>query len=167
MDAASGVLSGAPTARGAFNFTVRATSNNCFGEQAYSLLVGQGAPVITVTAPAPNIVGNLVIYSATVKPSATGSPNPTGAVQFKLNGTAIGNTAPLVNGRATLTLAAPASGSYRVSVSYSGDSNYLAGSGTTNTQLVIFNIRSKMTRQEIIFCSMRRPRQTFRAADFI
>jgi len=153
LDAASGVLSGAPTMPGTFHFTVRASSNNYFSEHAYSLHVGQGAPVITVTAPAPNIVGNLVSYAVTVKPEAIGSPNPTGEVQFKLNGNAIGNAISPVNGIASLTLDAPATGAYRVSVDYSGDSNYLAGSSTANTKLFVFqySVRDDRSGDYILF----------------
>src|SRR5204863_5299535 len=40
LNSATGVLSGAPTGFGTFNFTVRATgADSCFGERAYSLLI--------------------------------------------------------------------------------------------------------------------------------
>jgi len=153
LDATSGVLSGAPTMLGTFNFTVRATSNNYFSEHAYSLHVGQGAPVISVTAPAPNIVGNFVAYSVTVKPKAIGSLTPTGEVQFKLNGNNIGNAMSLVNGIASFSLAAPPTGGYRVSVDFNGDSNYLAGSSTANTQLFVFqySVRDDRSGDYILF----------------
>ena len=39
LNPASGLLSGTPTANGTLNFTARATdANNCFGEQAYTLV---------------------------------------------------------------------------------------------------------------------------------
>src|SRR5215471_14434077 len=139
LNAASGVLSGIPTVTGTFNFTVRVTGDNYFSEHAYSVHVGF-RPVITAVSPTPNIVGNLITYSASVKPNVVSLPHPTGTVQFKLDGNAIGNAIPLVNGAARLTLTAPPTGVYSVSVSYSGDSNYLAGSRTANAPLIIFQI---------------------------
>jgi large repetitive protein len=44
LDASTGVLSGAPTASGAFNFVIRATdSNGCVGRRAYRIVVNRGA----------------------------------------------------------------------------------------------------------------------------
>ena len=40
MDAATGVLSGAPTVRGIYNFAVRATDSfGCTGQRPYQILV--------------------------------------------------------------------------------------------------------------------------------
>lgn len=48
LNPATGLLSGAPTASGTFNFTVRATDvNNCFTERTYSLTIG-ACPTITI-----------------------------------------------------------------------------------------------------------------------
>jgi hypothetical protein len=50
LDSSSGVLSGAPTAFGAFTITVRATdANACFGERTYSLTINPPCGAITLT----------------------------------------------------------------------------------------------------------------------
>ena len=129
LESTTGELSGAPTAQGSSGFTVRVTSNGYFAERAYTLTAGKGAPVITVTIPTPNTTGNKVVYSVSVKPGAPGFPNPSGTVQFKLDGVAFGNPVTLVNGAASLGSYAPSSGIYAISASYSGDGNYLTGDG--------------------------------------
>ncbi len=49
LNAATGLLSGTPTASGTFNFTARATDQNgCFGERAYALMIG-ACPPISIT----------------------------------------------------------------------------------------------------------------------
>ena len=48
LNPATGLLSGAPTASGTFNFTATATdANGCMGSRAYSLVIG--CPAITIT----------------------------------------------------------------------------------------------------------------------
>ncbi len=51
LNTGTGVLSGTPTAQGAFNFTIRATdANQCTGERAYSLVINpMQCPTITVS----------------------------------------------------------------------------------------------------------------------
>ena len=65
LNAATGELSGVPANAGTFNFTVRATGGNCFGEQNYSLVVGKGVTTVTVTAQ-PRAVGSTLNYAAKV-----------------------------------------------------------------------------------------------------
>ncbi len=48
LNATTGLLSGTPTASGIFNFTARATASGCFGERAYTLVIGT-CPVIIIT----------------------------------------------------------------------------------------------------------------------
>ena len=71
---ASGLLSGAATENGVFNFTVTATdANNCTGQKAYSLTIT--CPTITVAPTPPNgSVGNA--YNHTF--NATGNVGPYG-----------------------------------------------------------------------------------------
>jgi hypothetical protein len=55
-----------------------------------------------------------------------GSPALTGYVQFQSNGVSLGSPVPLANGTASLiTGAFSATGSFAITASYSGDSNYL------------------------------------------
>ncbi len=73
----SGLLSGAPTASGTFNFTVRATDNNgCTGERSYTLLVQMSCPTIILN-PATLSDGSVgVLYTQTI--AASGGSGPYG-----------------------------------------------------------------------------------------
>ena len=86
-----------------------------------SLQTGLATPQVTVTASLnPTPAGSPVTFTATV----TGSyGQPTGAIDFFRGATPLG-TATLVNGVATFTLNAPSAGTYSVTASYLGDTNY-------------------------------------------
>ena len=80
----------------------------------------------------PSPPGQPVTFTATVGVNAPGSGTPTGTVQFVIDG--IANTANVVTTAgvttATFSTSALASGTHTVMASYSGDGNFLAGSGT-------------------------------------
>jgi uncharacterized repeat protein (TIGR03803 family) len=128
-----GVISGVPTQTGISNFVVQvADAEN---------------PPNTVTANARIIVTTPPLLPATVIASATpssiqpgqstsisvnvsgpsGSPAPTGTVQFVSNGTNLGSPVTLANGTATLAdQVFSTAGAYVIVANYSGDTNYLA-----------------------------------------
>ena len=77
FNAVTGVLSGAPTQTGTFNFSVRAIdANGCVGVRAYTLSVNSTCPVITVSPTNPSLPTATVgtPYSQTF--SATGGAGP-------------------------------------------------------------------------------------------
>jgi Big-like domain-containing protein len=77
----------------------------------------------------PSTVGQMVTFTATVSPAATGS------VQFFDGGSSLG-TAPLSGGTAALSTAALAAGSHAITAAYSGDSTYAASTSSILTQTV-------------------------------
>lgn len=98
--------------------------------------VGGNPSTVTVTAAtsAP-IVGQSVVYSATVA-TVQGSPVPSGTIQFSINGAPQAAPQTLSGGAAQITYAAPAAGALVIGASYSGDANYQAGSGATKVSVV-------------------------------
>jgi uncharacterized repeat protein (TIGR01451 family) len=77
----------------------------------------------------PSDVGQSVTFTATVTSAAP--LTPTGAVQFKIDGSDVGTPVTLnASGIATLTIAGLAPGSHTVVAVYSGDADFAAGSGT-------------------------------------
>jgi hypothetical protein len=82
----------------------------------------------------PSTVGQAVTYTATVSPATA-----TGTIEFQEAGTALtGCSAQTVNsGKATCSVAGYANwGSYNVTATYSGASNYLSSTSSTSTQTV-------------------------------
>jgi sugar lactone lactonase YvrE len=69
--------------------------------------------------------GSSVTFTATVAPTFTPPPYPSGSVTFFMAGntTALG-TAPLTNGVASLTVATLPNGQYNITAVYSGDSDF-------------------------------------------
>ncbi|HMZ20275.1 MAG TPA: putative Ig domain-containing protein, partial [Blastocatellia bacterium] len=79
LNQTTGVVSGTPTAAGAFSFTVRATdANNCTGERAYSLTINAACPTISGIAPTSGSVNTTVTITGTNFTSVT-------AVKFSNN----------------------------------------------------------------------------------
>jgi hypothetical protein len=85
----------------------------------------------TTTAVSAVVQGASVALTATVTAAAPGSGTPTGSVDFRdaTTGTELG-TVKLSGGSATLVTVVPA-GSQVITVSYAGDANFLASSGST------------------------------------
>jgi FtsP/CotA-like multicopper oxidase with cupredoxin domain len=81
-----------------------------------------------VGASASSIVPNQsVTLTATVVDAGTGSPTPTGLVQFQLNGEDVGNPVSIANGQASSTTAVNGNvGSNNLTALYEGDSTYAA-----------------------------------------
>ncbi len=125
----TGVLSGAPTETGSFNFTVRATdANGCFGERSYTLPVA--CPTIDLGPVAlPNAATNNA-YSQTLMPSA-------GAAPFAWSITAgllpAGFTLDTVAGKISGTTIATGSYSFTIKVT---DASGCAGERTYQLEVV-------------------------------
>jgi large repetitive protein len=94
---------------------------------SYGMTVVKPAQTTTFSASISiSAFGQPVTLSATLK-GASGSPAPTGSVQFLANGVALGSPVTLVNGAASLTTSSLPPGANLIAVQYSGDS-YFAGS---------------------------------------
>ncbi|MGA7520857.1 MAG: multicopper oxidase domain-containing protein [Acidobacteriaceae bacterium] len=80
----------------------------------------------TVAASASSIAPNeSVTLTANVVDASTGDPEPTGLVQFQLNGENVGDPAPIANGVATLTTGVDGNaGSNNLVAFYEGDPTY-------------------------------------------
>ena len=90
------------------------------------------ATMITLTASpgSTSTYGQALTFTATVSPTDSGDPTPTGTVEFEIDGTLIGSAITLVNGSATSdALSSPDVGSHTIEAIYSGDDFY-----ATNTQ---------------------------------
>jgi hypothetical protein len=87
-----------------------------------------------VSSGSPSIIGDSVTFTATVT-AVAGTPG--GTLQFKDGGAALGSPLPLVNGKASLTTSSLALGVHTITAEYSGDSTYVASTGTlTGGQVV-------------------------------
>lgn len=84
------------------------------------------AATATVAASASSIAPNQnVTLTANVVDAATGSPTPTGLVQFQLNGESVGDPATITNGVATLTTQVDGNvGGNNLTAFYEGDTAY-------------------------------------------
>jgi hypothetical protein len=135
LDAASGLLSGMPTATGLFPFTVTAVdSTNDQGSQAYNMTIGSRillAPTVTLNVSGGGYAGQATTLTATV----TGSGSPTGTVQFSDGATVLG-TAPLADGQAALATAGLAQGSHAFTAQYGGNATFAANGSETITLAV-------------------------------
>ncbi len=98
---------------------------------AVSQTVSKGTSTISLSAnPNPSTWGNNVTFTATVVPSTA-----TGTVTFLLNGLTMG-TGVASGGVATFSTTTLAAGSYSITATYPGDTNYLSSSSNTVTQTV-------------------------------
>jgi FtsP/CotA-like multicopper oxidase with cupredoxin domain len=84
------------------------------------------ASAVTATASASSFNPNAnVTLTAKVVDAATGSPAPTGTVQFELNGVNVGNPVTVANGQATVTTPVNGdAGSGNITAFYEGDATY-------------------------------------------
>jgi len=128
----AGVISGTPTVAGTTTFSVLVadsatvasqTANRAFSITVEPLIVSTGTVSLT---PGSISVGQTTSAQVTIA-VPTGSPAPTGTVQFQSDGVNIGAPVTVSNGTASVTTAAyTATGNYAITADYSGDPNYLA-----------------------------------------
>ena len=123
-----GVISGTPTTAGTTNFTLQVTDSGsqatggAFSITIEPLIASTGTLTLT---PASIAIGQATVATVQITAPAS-SPAPTGSVQFRSNGVSLGSPIPLANGTTSLTTGAfSATGSFEITASYSGDSNYL------------------------------------------
>ena len=101
-----------------------------------SLVVNQAATFTVVTAsPSPAIVEGTITFTATVTANPAGAP--TGAVSFFANGTiALGAANLDATGKASVTSATLAAGSYQITAVYGGDAENLGSTSAAITEVV-------------------------------
>lgn len=102
--------------------------------QALTVTVKQSATATLKTSPSSSVFGQAVVLTATIA-GPSGSPTPTGSVQFFSGSTSLGN-GTLSNGIATLSTTALITGSNSLTVVYSGDGTYSTSTSTAITQNV-------------------------------
>ena len=99
-------------------------------QPGYLVTIAQAASNTVVTSSAsPSAYGQSVTFTATVAPS--GGVNPTGTVQFKIDGNNVGSPQTLSGGVATYSTSTLAVGSHSVTAVYSGDGNFVGGTSPT------------------------------------
>jgi hypothetical protein len=92
----------------------------------------QATPNVSVSVtPASPVFGQPATLRATV-----GGFNPSGSVQFRLNGVNFGSPAPVISGVATLVTSALPTGTSALSAAYSGDVNNTAVASAANPIIV-------------------------------
>lgn len=102
-----------------------------------SLVINQATTSTVVTAtPNPALVGSTITFTANVTTTPAGG-TPTGAVNFLANGTIALGTANLdPTGKATVTNATLAAGSYQITAVYAGDANDAGSTSPAITEVV-------------------------------
>ena len=104
-----------------------------------------GTTTTLASAPNPSVVGELVVFTATVTAEggtsavsvtfAESSATPTGSVTFTDGGATLG-TVPLDNGVATFSTSNLSADTHTISAAYSGDANFSASTSAAITQSV-------------------------------
>ncbi len=109
--------------------------NYSFSYVAGTLTINKDATTTAATASTTSVsMGQPVTITATVKANAPGSGTPTGGVDFFDSTTGVDlGTVALSGGVASLSTTTLSSGSHSITVSYSGDLNFLTSSTTTST----------------------------------
>jgi len=83
----------------------------------------------------PSIYGQSVVFTATVKPTATTTATPSGTVTFKDGATTLGKTA-LTNGSAAFTTSTLAAGTHSITAVYGGDTTFIGSTSGALSQVV-------------------------------
>ena len=94
-----------------------------------------GTTSVVTSATNPSVFGQSVTFTATVTAVAPGSGTPTGSITFLDGSTTLG-TATLSGGKATFKTTALAAGPHTITVSYSGDGNFVTSTSAPLTQTV-------------------------------
>jgi MYXO-CTERM domain-containing protein len=103
-----------------------------------SQVVGQSATTSSVSSSQnPSPIGSSVTFTATVTPTLPGSGNPTGTVDFLADGVVFAAAVALdANSQATASNAALPLGAHAITVSYNGDTNFVASVSPALSQTV-------------------------------
>jgi hypothetical protein len=100
------------------------------------LYLGQGGSTLALTASGGSITfGQAETLTATITPSMSNRPAPTGTVSF-YDGTTLLSSVPLSGGTATLTTSTLAVGTQSITAIYSGDANFNPNTSATTSIVV-------------------------------
>ena len=103
---------------------------------AITQVVNKASTTTSVTSSVnPSLFGQATVFTATVAAVAPGAGTPSGTVTF-LDGAATLGTGTLSGGVATLSVNTLSVGSHSITVTYSGDSSFLASTSAVLTQVV-------------------------------
>ena len=87
----------------------------------------------------PSVAGTVVAFTATVSTGTSNTKIPTGTVQF-YNGSTMLSAVALTNGTATYSTSSLAVGTYSITASYEGDSNYQPSTSSVLSQSVLASL---------------------------
>ncbi len=122
-------------ALGSNSITVTYSGDSNFTGQTTSptiLTVGQASTnAVVTTTPASPVFGQSVALTATISAAPPGAGTPTGTVQFFLGTTSLG-TGTITAGAATINTSLLAAGNNSITTTYSGDTDFVAGTSTGN-----------------------------------
>jgi hypothetical protein len=97
-------------------------------------VVGKAATTTALeAAPSPTVSGQVVTFTATVDVVAPGAGEPTGSVQFNVDGDPYGTAVPLGGGAASLTVSDLTTGNHDVEAVYNGDPDFATSGSATIT----------------------------------
>ncbi|HWJ09832.1 MAG TPA: Ig-like domain repeat protein [Nocardioides sp.] len=103
--------------------------NASSGSVAQKVQRAQTSTMVTSSAN-PSQSGEGIRFTAAVSPVAPGAGEPSGTVQFTVNGANLGGPVAVVSGQATSNLFSSLSpGTYRIAAAYSGDARFVASNG--------------------------------------
>ena len=94
-----------------------------------------GTASVVTSATNPSIFGQSVTFTASVTAAAPGSGTPTGSITFLDGSTTLGTTT-LSGGKATFKTTVLAAGPHTITISYSGDGNFVTSTSAPLTQTV-------------------------------
>ena len=103
-----------------------------------NLTIGKAATTLAIsTSLNPAVPGSNVTFAVNVTALAPGSGTPSGAVQYKVDGTNVGAAVSLVGGHASFGITTIAVGAHAISAAYLGDGNFLGTNGALGAAQVI------------------------------
>jgi hypothetical protein len=109
-------------------------------------VVNQASSAVAVSSfPNASVFGQAVTFTATVSAVVPGAGTPTGTATFAEGTTLLASNVALVAGKATFSTAGLAVGSNTVTASYSGDTNFLTGTGSDGTAPQVVNKAADFT----------------------
>jgi large repetitive protein len=136
-----GTISGTPQAAGTFNFTVQvadSSSPQLTATQPESLFIAKASTIteLEIDPDGQAAVGDTITLSADILTVPGGGPLPNGTVTFTANGDTVCNNVPATGGFALCTINLNSPGTYSITGTYSGDSNYTGSADTDSTYMV-------------------------------
>jgi hypothetical protein len=140
----SGALSTSLTLSGitlsdAGNYTVVVTNSAGAVTSSVAVLtvIQAGSALAVASSANPALPATAVTFTATATAVPPGAGVPSGFVQFRADGSALGSPAALSGGAASLTISSLSHGSHTVTAEYAGDANFLGATNALTPNQVI------------------------------